>query len=502
MNRDTICVQGGYTPGNGEPRQIPIIQSTTFKYATSEDMGKLFDLEASGYFYSRLQNPTNDAVAARIAALEGGTAAMLTASGQAAIFFAVFNIVGAGDHLVSSSSIYGGSFNPPHLGHMAAAESAAKYLGLDELLLIPAGIPPHKMLSADAAGADDRLAMTRLMGEQIALDTGVKVTVSDMEIAREGKSYTADTLRILHEEHPDDELWLLMGTDMFLTFQYWYKPDEIMRYAGLCAFGRTEKDGEELFAPQRKYLGQRFPGSRIVTMTLPNLVDVSSTELRARIPKGETEGLLAPAVLGYIYRKHLYGTNLDLKRLTLEDLRPIALSYLKAKRIPHVLGTEQTAKALAEKYGADVEKARFAALLHDATKRLSMEEQLAMCEHYHIVLDELEQHALKLLHAKTGAALARDMYGADDEIYNAILWHTTGKANMTLLEKVIYLADYIEPSRDFDGVEDLRKVVWEDLDKGLEMGLAMTVEEMEQMGNPIHHNTLQALEYLRGHTHE
>ena len=376
--------------------------------------------------------------------------------------------------------IYGGSFNPPHLGHMAAAESAAKYLGLDELLLIPAGIPPHKMLSADAAGADDRLAMTRLMGEQIALDTGVKVTVSDMEIARGGKSYTADTLRILHEEHPDDELWLLMGTDMFLTFQYWYKPDEIMRYAGLCAFGRTEKDGEELFAPQRKYLGQRFPGSRVVTMTLPNHVDVSSTELRARIPKCETDGLMAPAVLGYIYRKHLYGTNLDLKRLTLEDLRPVALSYLKAKRIPHVLGTEQTAKALAEKYGADVEKARFAALLHDATKRLSMEEQLAMCEHYHIELDELEKKALKLLHAKTGAALARDMYGADDEIYNAILWHTTGKANMTLLEKVIYLADYIEPNRDFDGVEDLRKVVWEDLDKGLEMGLAMTVEEMEK----------------------
>jgi len=101
-----------------------------------------------------------------------------------------------------------------------------------------------------------------------------------------------------------------------------------------------------------------------------------------------------------------------------------------------------------------------------------------------------------------GAALARDVFGADDEIYNAILWHTTGKANMTLLEKVIYLADYIEPNRDFDGVEDLRKVVWEDLDKGLEMGLAMTVEEMEQMGNPVHHNTLQALEYLRGHTHE
>ncbi|MCD8087294.1 MAG: O-acetylhomoserine aminocarboxypropyltransferase/cysteine synthase [Oscillospiraceae bacterium] len=108
---DTICVQGGYTPGNGEPRQIPIIQSTTFKYATSEDMGKLFDLEASGYFYTRLQNPTNDHVAAKIAALEGGTAGMLTSSGQAANFFAMFNIAGCGDHIVSSSSIYGGTFN-------------------------------------------------------------------------------------------------------------------------------------------------------------------------------------------------------------------------------------------------------------------------------------------------------------------------------------------------------------------------------------------------------
>jgi len=108
---ETKCVQSGYTPGNGEPRQIPIIQSTTFKYATSEDMGKLFDLEASGYFYSRLQNPTCDAVAAKIADMEGGTAAMLTSSGQAANFYAVFNIANAGDHVISSASIYGGTFN-------------------------------------------------------------------------------------------------------------------------------------------------------------------------------------------------------------------------------------------------------------------------------------------------------------------------------------------------------------------------------------------------------
>ena len=108
---NTLCVQGGYTPGNGEPRQIPIVQSTTFKYDSSDDMGKLFDLQASGYFYSRLQNPTCDTVAAKITELEGGTAGMLTGSGQAANFFALFNICNAGDHIVSSSSIYGGTFN-------------------------------------------------------------------------------------------------------------------------------------------------------------------------------------------------------------------------------------------------------------------------------------------------------------------------------------------------------------------------------------------------------
>lgn len=126
---NTKCVQAGYTPGNGEPRQIPIVQSTTFKYSTSEDMGKLFDLEASGYFYTRLQNPTNDYVAAKIAELEGGTAAMLTSSGQAANFFALFNICESGSHIVSSSSIYGGTFN--------LIEVTMKKMGIDVTFVSP-----------------------------------------------------------------------------------------------------------------------------------------------------------------------------------------------------------------------------------------------------------------------------------------------------------------------------------------------------------------------------
>lgn len=126
---NTKCVQGGYRPGNGEPRQIPIIQSTTFKYDTSEDMGALFDLEAQGYFYSRLQNPTNDYVAAKIAELEGGTAAMLTSSGQAANFFALFNICENGSHIVASSSIYGGTFN--------LLEVTMKKMGIDVTFVDP-----------------------------------------------------------------------------------------------------------------------------------------------------------------------------------------------------------------------------------------------------------------------------------------------------------------------------------------------------------------------------
>ena len=392
--------------------------------------------------------------------------------------------------------VYGGTFNPPHLGHITAARAVFDLLQLDRLLLIPAGLPPHKEMPAGSPTPQQRLEMTRLAGEQTGL--GSKVEILDMELARTGKSYTSDTLAALKQIYPDDELWLLMGTDMFLTLQAWHAPEEILRLAGIAAFGRTEEDSEELFSVQREYLTKTYPGCRIFTLTIPGVVDVSSTEIRAELAKGAGAELLAPAVYGYILRHGLYGTGADLKKLPLEQLRPVALSYLKHKRIPHVLGTEQEAVRLAERYGADVEKARVAALLHDCTKRLSMEEQLALCHAYGIKLDELEQNALKLLHSKTGAAIARDVFDVDDEIYHAIWYHTTGHAGMTLLEKIIYLADYIEPTRDFPGVDALREACYEDLNKGLLMGLEMTIEEMTNMGNPVHHATIAARDALKG----
>ena len=392
--------------------------------------------------------------------------------------------------------VYGGTFNPPHLGHVTAARAVFELLKLDLLLLVPDGQPPHKMLPPGSPSPEQRLEMTRLAGEQLGL--GERVRTLDLELKREGRSYTAETLRQLHQQYPEDELWLLMGTDMFLTLQAWREPGEILSLAGIAAFGRTEEDTEELFSVQRDYLYRTYPQARIFTLTIPGVVDVSSTELRTMLARGEGGNLLPQAVYGYILREGLYDTRADLKHLPLRTLRPVALSYLKHKRIPHVLGTEQEAIRLAERYGADVEKARAAALLHDCTKRLDMEEQLALCRQYGIRLDALEQQALKLLHAKTGAAIARDVFGVDDEIYRAIWWHTTGHAGMTLLEKIMYLADYIEPSRDFPGVDKLRAVCYKDLDEGLLMGLEMTIEEMTSMGNPVHHATIEARDALKG----
>ena len=392
--------------------------------------------------------------------------------------------------------VYGGTFNPPHLGHLTAARAVFELLGLDLLLLIPAGLPPHKELPAGSPTAEQRLEMTRLAGEQLGL--GDKVRTLDIELERGGRSFTSDTLAQLKAQYPDSELWLLMGTDMFLTLQAWHEPEKILSLAGIAAFGRTEEDTEELFSAQREYLYKTYPQARIFTLTIPGVIDVSSTELREKLAKGEGGNLLAPAVYGYILREGLYNTGADLKRLPISRLRPVALSYLKHKRIPHVLGTEQEAIRLAERYGADVEKARVAALLHDCTKKLDMPTQLALCGQYGIALDELEQKALKLLHSKTGAAIARDVFGVDDEVYSAIWYHTTGHANMTKLEKIIYLADYIEPSRDFPGVDTLRKVCYEDLDKGLLLGLEMTIEEMTAMGNPVHRATVEARDWLKG----
>lgn len=390
--------------------------------------------------------------------------------------------------------IYGGTFNPPHLGHLAAARFALEALELDELRFVPAAAPPHKALPAGSPGPAERLAMTQLAADSLLLPG--QVDVSDMEIARPGKSYTADTLRQLRRQYPDARLWLLMGTDMFLTLHQWREPKVITALAGVCTFARAASDSLAALDAQAARLEKDF-GATTRVLRLPQVVEVSSTQLRALLAKGEGQDCLAPAVYGYIIRRGLYGVHLDLKHLPDRELRACSYSMIRAKRIAHVQGTEEEAARLARRWGADEEKARRSAILHDCTKYLTMEEQLQLCAKYGIVLDDLERQAVKLLHAKTGACVARDVYGVSDDMYSAIFWHTTARADMTLLEKILYIADYMEPTRDFPGVERLRKLAYEDLDAAVCLGCEMSIEEMHQRGLPVHPNTVKARDWLR-----
>ena len=268
--------------------------------------------------------------------------------------------------------IFGGTFNPPHNGHVTLARAAAEQLALDRLLIMPACVPPHKPLP-DRVTPQQRYAMAALM----AAPVGRCAQASDIELHRTGKSYTSDTLQTLHEQYPDAELWLLMGSDMFLSLHNWRRPEAIMAMAHIAPFSREAEDESAAFAAQSARLEREF-GAQVTVVPNPQVVELSSTEVRAALAQGGGEDLLPPPVWGYIRREHLYGTHTDLTHLTPEELRPIALSYLKPKRMPHVLGTEQEAVRLAERYGADVTKARIAALLHDCTKKHDMDEQLAL----------------------------------------------------------------------------------------------------------------------------
>ncbi|HIY20339.1 MAG TPA: bis(5'-nucleosyl)-tetraphosphatase (symmetrical) YqeK [Candidatus Flavonifractor merdigallinarum] len=390
--------------------------------------------------------------------------------------------------------IYGGTFNPPHLGHMTAARHAMEALGLDELLLIPTALPPHKLLPDGTPAPEDRLAMTSILADNLLL--GEKVRVSDLELRRAGKSYSSDTILELRREYPTAEFWFLMGSDMFLTLQQWHEPGQLLAQTGVAAFARTQSDPVQAMEDQASQLRKTY-GAQIQLLHLPEVVEISSTRLRAALNQGKGREFLCLPVWGYILMHRLYGTHADLTALDDEDLRACSYSMVKAKRLRHIRGTEEEAVRLAQRWGADPEKARRAGILHDCTKYLDGKEQLQLCEKYGIVLDELERRAVKLLHAKTGAAIARHVFGMPDDIYNAIYWHTTGKADMTLLEKILYTADYMEPNREFDGVERLRELAYTDLDAAVLLGCEMSIADMEERHQPVHHNTLEARNWLR-----
>ena len=384
--------------------------------------------------------------------------------------------------------IFGGSFNPPHLGHMLAVREFQKKLGLDLVLLIPASIPPHKELSSNSPDANARMEMTRLSARDIE-----NARVLDIELARDGASYTSDTLKELRTRYPDDELFLLMGTDMFFSFEKWYHPEIICELATLAVVHRNAESTQQL-ADCAQRLREKFAAR--IEMVENEYLPHSSTSVRAMLAFGAAEEYLAPQVAEYIRENNLYYVGEDMKQLPFERLSEISLSLHAAKRVRHVIGCSQTAEELAKFYGEDPMVAKRAGILHDITKALNAQEQLHLCEKYDIILNQFERENPKLLHAKTGATIAKCIFGESEAVCRAIYWHTTGKAQMTTMEKIIYLADYMEPNRDFEGVEKMRHLAYSDLNAALRLGLQMSVDHVTRRGAEVDPNSLAALHCL------
>ena len=369
--------------------------------------------------------------------------------------------------------ILGGTFHPVHNGHLLIAKNAMNKLGLDRVLFMIDRIPPHKEMDVGAS-TEDRLALLKLA---VAGNEGFEVDTT--ELYREGKSYTFDTLTALKVRWPDAKLFFLMGSDMLRSFSTWYRPDGICKLAALACIERSgQNGGEEETALQLK---QAY-GAEIIL--LDAVSDLSSTEVRDRIKKAQPIDSLVPSAVAHeIYYRGLYQTE-EIRRLY-DLLRPT----LTDKRMRHTAGVVETAILLADKYGVNLMQAEIAALLHDCAKYLPSEELLSRST------DTVK--LLPVLHAEIGAQLCEERYDVHDPaILRAIRLHTTGDADMTPLDKIIYLADMVEPGRNYPGVDEIREE--KDLNAAVLLALRRSLTHIQERGFSVHPATLRAIKDLGG----
>jgi len=365
--------------------------------------------------------------------------------------------------------IFGGTFNPPHIGHERSAKSASEQLNLDLLIIIPAGVPPHKPLPEGTPPVDIRLFMSREAFGYLP-DT----IVSDIETENPKPSYTVATIEQIKRNYPNAVLFLLLGSDMYLTLDDWKDADVLFKNTTPAVFLRNENDREKIKI-YSLYLREKHS---VQTETVSNMiVPVSSSELREMLPERSGAGYIKDTNYAYIISRRLYNA-----KPSWEWLRKQSYAMLDPLRVPHVVACEDEAISLAQRWGVNCDDAREAAILHDITKKLSSEEHVKILQDHGVKVGKLQNSEEKLLHSKSGALLAKSMFGVSEAVENAIMWHTTGKAGMSELEKVLYLADYIESTRDFPGVEEMRKLAYESLDKAVIMGLEMTIRDIKSRG--------------------
>ena len=384
--------------------------------------------------------------------------------------------------------IYGGTFNPPHIGHMNAAAHAIRALNLDRLLLIPDRVAPHKPLPEGSPTPDQRLEMLK-----IAAESCPGAEVCDLEMHREGPSYTYETVEQLSKLYPDGELVLIMGTDMFLSFHTWKYPERITALASLAVLYRGDRNERDAVAMKK---AEMEAAGVAVTLVENPVTVISSTQMRRLLAFRCAGGLLPEGVLDYIRENRLYDTRTDWKNLPMDELERVVIRLLNPNRVAHVLGCRDTAVELARHWGADVTDAARAGILHDVTKAIDGPLQLTLCGAYGKILNDFSRKYPKTLHALTGSMVAERIFGENENVVSAICHHTTGKADMTLLQKIIYVAYYMEPNRDFPGVEKLRELAFTDMDAALKLGLEMTLEHLRNQGSEVSPESREALAWL------
>lgn len=390
--------------------------------------------------------------------------------------------------------IYGGAFNPPHAGHIRAASYGADALGLSKVLLIPTNISPHKQSPRNTATPDQRLKML-----EIATEGKDTLQVSDIEVARGGQSFTFETILQLCREYPEAELTLFMGTDMFLTLLQWRNPQIILENAAIGVFYRGDRDEKVRIARQAENL--RALGATVHLIENP-VTQISSTVLRSLLIFGCAGDYLPEGVEDYIRNEGLYGTKESYKNLSLQELEKVVEAFVKPERMAHVLGCRDMALALAEKWGQDPVKAQRAALLHDITKALDGPAQLTLCESFGILLDDFSKTHPKTLHAFTGSLAAERIFGESTDVVQAIASHTTGRPGMNTLDQIIYIADNMEMTRSYPGVEKVRALAFENLEAAVKLGLSNTIENLKARAEGIHPDGLATLAWFNERTKE
>lgn len=384
--------------------------------------------------------------------------------------------------------IYGGTFNPPHLGHFRGAQYALEQLRLDRLLMIPAHTAPHKENPQGMPTPQQRLRMV-----QLGLGAREDIVASDLELNRGGISYTFETVEQVAALYPNARLYLIVGTDMFSSLESWREPERILKHATLAVLCRGEKGEQEQIAEAMPRLTAM--GAKVEVLQNP-ITPISSTDLRRMLCFRCASDFLPQPVEEFILRNGLYESSKNYRHLPIERLQEVVVSLLKPNRVAHVLGCRETAVELARLYGADETDAARAALLHDITKALDGQLQLTMCRCYGTMLDKFSQKNPKTLHALTGSLVAERIFGENEAVVEAIRCHTTGKADMNLLQKILYVADYVEPNRDFPGVEELRHLAYTDITKALKLGLENTLNLLRQQQREISPESMEALFFL------